>query len=399
VGFGLIAGFRPCVHKKSGVSNERFFSIQHGFNRDFHSGRVVAMTSRMVIVLASLLLWGMAACKSKETTSAVIHNDTGRYDLAIQQCMIALEKNPNDAEAYFQLGVAHSNLDSVEMAYNEFMKSATLDPKKQKLANDNIQSNFAKHYNHGLNFSNEKNLLGAATEFLKATKSDPRQSSGYYMLGKAYQLLGTADSTYYAKAVTALDKVLELSSPADKQYIDALSTAGEVFVAMGQPEEAITRFNRLIEEDPTNYRVIEKIGYDLLDQENWRGAAVFLELAAQARSKIGSEDFNLYYNIGVAYFQARKEDDTALVKSVDYYKRALELQPDDPQTVFNLVVASSAARDWQQVVAWGEKYVSIDADNKDAWRLMASAYNELGNEAKARECAGRYDQIQKRGSQ
>jgi tetratricopeptide (TPR) repeat protein len=356
------------------------------------------MKARTGIAFAAALLCGIGACKSKETTSAAIHNDTGQFGKAIEQAKLALAKNPNDAEAYFHLAVAHSNLDSVGLAYAEFTKCAELDPKKQKLANDNIQSNYAKHYNNGLSLSREDNVLGAAAEFDKAAQADPRQAKSYYMLGKAYHVLGAADSTYYPKAIVSLDKVLELSSPADKDYIDALKSAGQVFVAMGQPEEAISRFNRLIEEDPTNYREIETIGYELLQEENWKGAAVFLELAAQARSKIGSEDFNLYYNIGVAYYQTRKEDETALGKSIDYYRKALELQPDDPQTVFNLLVANSAAKDYEQVVAWGEKYVGINAENKDAWRLMTQAYNEMGNDTKARECAARYDQIQKKGS-
>lgn len=355
------------------------------------------MRSRMIVALALVLAVGIGACKSVETTSAIIHNDTGRFDLAIEQCRKSLEKDPNDAEAHFQLGVAHSGLDSVGLAYADFTKAAELDPKKEKLVNNNIQSNFAKHFNNAISLSQDGNVAGAAAEFEKATQADPRQSKAYYNLGNAYMNMGLTDAAYYPRAIGEFDKVLELSSPADRQYIDALSYEGEIFARMGQPEEAISRFNRLIDEDPTNYRVIEDIGYDLLDEKNWKGATVFLELASQARAKVGAEDFNLYYNIGVAYFQSRDQDETALAKAIDYYRRALDLQPDEPQTVFNIMVAYSAAKEWPQVVTWGEKYVSINPDSADAWRLMARGYNEMGDEGKARECAARYDEIQKRG--
>ncbi len=361
------------------------------------------MKSRMSAVLVLVLVVFVAGCKSKETTSAMLHNDSDRPDKAIETAKEGLEKDPNDAEAYFQLGVAYSNpkLDSVGLAYQNFMKSAELEPNRQQMANDNIQSNFAKHYNRALNLSQDENLPAAANEFEKATHADPRQAKGYFMLGSAYERMAADDPSYYPRAIEALDKVLDLSTPADRHYIEALSLAGEVLARMGQPEDAISRFNRLIEEDPTNYRVIEKIGYDLLDAKDWAGAAVFLELAAQARSKIGAEDFNLYYNMGVASFQTgRKQGDEpadleVLEKSVSFYEQALELQPDDAQTVFNIVVAYSAAKDWREVIAWGEKYVSMVPENAAAWRLLSRAYTETGNDAKARECAAQYESIKK----
>ena len=359
------------------------------------------MKSRMLIAFVLMFVVVVVGCKSKETTSAMLHNDAGRPDLAIETAKQGLAKDPNDAEAYFQLGVAYSQLDSVGNAYDSFSKSAELEPNREQLVNDNIQSNFARHYNIGLNLSRDDNLVGAAREFEMATMADPRQGKGYFMLGSAYERLGETDEDYYPEAIEALDKVLELSTPADKQYIDALALTGEVLARMGKPEEAISRFNRLVEEDPTNYRVIEKIGYDLLDQQDWEGAAVFLELSSQARAKIGAEDFNLYYNLGVANFQTgRRHDDEpadldVLARAVDFYQQALNLQPDEPQTVFNIVVAYSAAKDWTQVIAWGEKYVSLNAENPQAWRLMSRAYNETGNDAKARECASRYEELQK----
>jgi tetratricopeptide (TPR) repeat protein len=359
------------------------------------------MKSRISAVLVLVLVAAIGGCKSKETTSAILHNDAGRPDKAIETAKQALEKDPNDAEAYFQLGVAYSMQDSVDLAYQDFVKAAELDPKRLQMANDNIQSNFAKHYNLALNMSRDENLTGAAAEFEKATMADPRQSKGFFMLGSAYERLGSTDADYYPRAIEAFDMVLDLSTPADNNYIEALSLAGQVFARMGKPEEAVSRFNRLVEEDPTNYRVIEKIGYDQLDLKDWAGAAVFLELAAQARAKIGAEDFNLYYNIGVANFQSgRKQGDQpadldVLAKAVDFYEQALELQPDEPQTVFNIVVARSAAKDWSQVIAWGEKYVGLDPESADAWRLLSRAYTETGNDAKARECASRYESIQK----
>jgi Flp pilus assembly protein TadD len=147
------------------------------------------MRARLVSILLLLALGAVVAsmgCKSVATTSAILRNQEGNYDLAIQLCKEALQANPNDAEAHFQLGFAYSHLDSVELAYQHFMKSAELDPKKQRDAGDNIQSNFAKHYKLGQNAFNRADYRTATTEFELATKADPRQAIGHYNLGSAY---------------------------------------------------------------------------------------------------------------------------------------------------------------------------------------------------------------------
>lgn len=345
----------------------------------------------------------VVGCKSKETTSAMIHNDTGRHDLAIEQANIALQKNPDDAEAYFQLGVAYSKLDSVQLAYKTFTKAGQLDPKRQEMVDNNIQSNFARHYNFALTYIKDPaapldELKQAAMEFKLATQADPAQEKGYYQLGKTYARMGDADPKYYALAIPPLDKVLELSTPADANYVEALSLAGQVLAKTGNPEEAQSRFSRLVEEDPTSYHVIERIGMDLLTAEDWRGAVVFLELAMEARSKIGAEDFALYYNLGVAYFQYGKDlkDQDALAQAVDYYEKGLMLQPDEPQTTHNIVVAYVVGQNWQQAAIWGEKYVSIEPEEIKGWVLLSRSYSELGNKEKARQCTARAEQLRQK---
>jgi tetratricopeptide (TPR) repeat protein len=367
------------------------------------------MISRTFVVFICLVLAisFMVGCKSVETTSAMLHNQNGRPDLAIELANKALAKNPQDPEAEFQLGVAYSLFDSVGLAFQHYTKALQYDPKREKIVNDNIQSNFAKHYNAGLNGIKEGDDAAAAKEFAKAVQADPRDEKGYFQLGGTYTRLGDAspDSSaaradYYAKAVINFDKVLELAKPGEKYYTDALSFAGQILAKSGRSDEAASRFRRLIEEDPGNYRNIEKIGYDLLNDGNAKSAVAFLDLAAQARAKIGAEDFTLFYNLGVAYFDIGKntQDKAMLEKAVGYYERALGITPDDPQTVRNIVVAYVYAEDWRKVVEWGERYAGISPNDPDGWRVLTRAYNELGDKEKARRCELRFDELRKRGS-
>ena len=349
----------------------------------------------VLVVLAAIA----AGCRTVQTTSAILHNQSGRYDLAIKTANEALATNPNDAEAEFQLGLAYSYLDSVGLAYSHFKRSAQIDPTRETDAQNNIQSNFAKHYNKALNSLKDDDQLAAAAEFERAVEADPVDAKGYSQLGTVYTRLADEDpdstqaAQYYDKAVTNFDKVLELAKPGDKQYVDALKVAGQILAKTGRVEEAASRFGRLVEEDPTNYRAIEDIGYDLVNARNWKGASLFLDLAAQARAKLGADDGTLFFNLG-----KDAKDPATLAKAVEYYEKALALNPTDAATVRNGMVVYVFLENWRGAAEWGERFVALSPDDIDGWRTLTRAYNELGDTEKARRCELRFDELRKRGS-
>lgn len=353
---------------------------------------------RVILIGFCLLLLVSSAfygCQSVATTSAKLRNQEGNYDLAIDLANQALAQNPNDAEAYFQLGVSYSHLDSVDSAYKNFQKSIELDPRKEQMANDNIRHNYAKHFNLGQKAFTRSEITISAKEFKLSTLADPREAVGFYNLGVSYARLGEEDPAYSEKAIVALDKVLEVATPADKHYVDGLRLMGKVLADLGRVDEAIAKFKRLVEEDPTNYAIIESLGSERMDVEDWKGAAIFLDLAAQARAKIGADDFTVFYNLGVVNYKLRETDPTAAERAIGYYKKALDLNPDEPQTILNMVFAFYGTEDWPNCVLWGERYVSLVPDGERGWQILSRAYNALGEEDKARTCAIRFEEIMK----
>ena len=71
-----------------------------------------------ILALLVFMLLGVFACKSVETTSAMLHNQNGNFDKAIEMANLAIEKKPDDAEAYFQLGISYSYTGKMRMAYD-----------------------------------------------------------------------------------------------------------------------------------------------------------------------------------------------------------------------------------------------------------------------------------------
>jgi predicted Zn-dependent protease len=80
-----------------------------------------------------------------------------------------------------------------------------------------------------------------------------------------------------------------------------------------------------------------------------------------------------------------------------YYEKALDLQPDEPQTVFNIIVAYISKEDWRSGVHWGEKYVKITPSDPRGWQLLARCYSELGEKDKAREAMRRFEELRTQG--
>ena len=342
---------------------------------------------------AMLALIAALGCQSVATTSAKLRNQEGNYEMALKLAKEALEKNPNDAEAHFQMGVSYSYLDSVALAYEHYVKAKELDSEKTADVDNNIQSNFARHYKLGQSSFNRQDMKAAATEFELATKANPTQARAYYNLAVAYQRLAVAEPAYHAKALGAADKVLDLSNPTEENYTKALQLAGRELVELQREEEAVNRFKRLIEEDPASYKVIEEIGTAELEERSYKSAAIFLKLAAQARSKVGADDARVYYNIGVSMYNLRKDDPENIDEAITYYQKALELTPDDPDTVFNILVAYAAKEDWSNVTQWGEKYVSVNPGDANGWKLLARGYTETGEEEKAAEAFKRHEML------
>lgn len=342
-----------------------------------------------LLLIAGTIVGG---CKSVPVTSAILYNDQGKYELAIKEARKGLKQNPNDAEAYFQLGISYSGLDSVELAFDNFIESARLDPKpkRKELVANNILHNYSKHYNAGQATFKNGYLREASTEFALATKADPRQSVAFYNLGVTYSMLAEEDSSLHEKAIDTLEKGLELSSPDQDHYVRAMVLVCRELIEIGRLDEAVSKCKRLIDIDPANYSVVESLGIDRFNREDWAGAEVILKIVAESRFNPGAEDFEVYKNLGRACYSQKDYDSGALSRAIEYYERALVLQPDETQTIMNLVVAFMQQEDWDNATVWGEKYVSLLPDSADGWRILSINYGKSGDKVKAAHCAEIY---------
>jgi Tfp pilus assembly protein PilF len=340
-----------------------------------------------------LLFASAAVGKSVETTSGIIYIQNKQYEEARKILLKAIAKNPKDADGQFYLAVAYSELDSVGLAYDHFMKAKELEPKKARDAANNIAHNYAKHYQFGQNAFKQTDVTRAANEFLLATQADPTQSAAHYNLAVMYSRLAMSDSTYEEKSLAEADRVIALANASDPNYAKALQVASRMLAQLGREDEAVDRFKPMIEKDPSQYPLVEQVGMELLKAKKWRAAEDFLKMAAEASAKLGADSAAVYSNIGVAAYNQRAEDPAKIDEAIHYYEKALDYQPDDPTLAFNLLAANIAKEDWGAAAGWGEKYVSVNSSDPKGWQLLARCYSEAGDNDKAAEALRRYQEL------
>jgi len=333
-----------------------------------------------VLMLLVALIFALSSCKSVETTSAMLHNEHGNYEKAIEMAKLGLSKNPNDAEAHFQLGISYSYTGDMAGAYREFMAAGRLDPKKLPDVETDIKSNWAKHFNSGLSEYQTGNSAGAAHEFELATQADPRQIKGWLNLAKVQYALAENDSTYLAQAYATVDTLMAKNNKDDPEYGNVLALSGEILAKRGMKDEAIKTFDQLLLDDPTNYEVVENAAIDFLNTREWEAGATLLRMVVEAQKKTNSESFEAYYNLGAAYLNIKD-----FPKAIEAYTDAMRIDPENKKGMYYLLLANYQNKSYDDAILIGQEYTTKFADDSNGWRILGLVYKEKGMKIKAEE--------------
>jgi len=342
----------------------------------------------VILMLLVIALATAYACKSVETTSAMLHNQTGNYEEAIAQAKLGIEKNPNDAEAHFQLGISYSYTEEMALSYEHFKKSVELDPNKQKLSEDNIKSNWARHFNAGIAEYQGDNIEGAAVEFEEAAMADPRRINGWLNLAKSYNKLAKEDSTYWEKSFVVVDTLMSLITEEHQDYGKVLELVGRVLIVKGEKERAYGIFEKLMRDDPVNAEVAEDVGNDFLVKEEWEDAVKFFQMAADGRRQTETESFDLYYNMGVCHLRLEQ-----YLLSADAFQNSLIIDPENKGAHYSLLLAYYSGEFWDEAIMQGQTYTEMFPDDEKGWQILSLSFSKKGMKIKAEEAARKYQEI------
>ncbi|MDR0754393.1 MAG: tetratricopeptide repeat protein [Prevotellaceae bacterium] len=135
--------------------------------------------------------------KRKNNNVEIDHAKLENYTEAIECWQKAIDINPNDAVAYYNMGNAYDELGNYTEAIACYQKSLDIDPTAARVYN-----------NMGYSYAGLENYTEAISCWQKAVDIDPTDALSYNNMGSAYYKLGnhTEAIDCYKKAAQLGDK-------------------------------------------------------------------------------------------------------------------------------------------------------------------------------------------------
>ncbi|HEX7601588.1 MAG TPA: tetratricopeptide repeat protein, partial [Polyangiaceae bacterium] len=151
-----------------------------------------------------------------------------------------------------------------------------------------------------------------------------------------------------------------LEEPSDKK--DALFQAAAIEEdVLEQPEAAIAVYNKVLEQDADDVRVLDALIKRYLGLSRW---VDLLGIYSKKADLVADpeEKKRIYYQVGAVY--ERELGDVA--KSIDTYQRILELDPDDLQALSRLDVLYEQAQNWPELLTVLTRESEMTGDAQEA---------------------------------
>ena len=139
------------------------------------------------------------------------------------------------------------------------------------------------------------------------------------------QLAGVAEQQEKSEEAIALYQRVPASSP--------LKHAAELQLGLNladldRQEEAVTHLKALLDQDPDDMRAYLALGGVYAAKENFRAAAEIYDQAVARLDKPETSNWNIFYQRGIAYERLKEWP-----RAEPNFRKALELQPDQPQVL------------------------------------------------------------------
>lgn len=231
-------------------------------------------------------------------TSANRLVEQGNIELALLLYDQSIGLNPNNYNAYHQLGQALNQLERYEEAITAYSQAIALN------------SNFSWSYNGlGEVFIKLQRWEEAVQAYTQFIQLNPNFPWAYFNLGQAFLQLNS-----WLEAVNAYQKAIELDPHICWFYLHL----GDAFMKLQRGQDAINAYSQAIQIDPNIDWFYGKLA-EAFQAENQLEAAI-----ATYQTALNFNPKSFYYvGLGKAFFQ-QKQWDTAL----NYLIQGLQMQPD-----------------------------------------------------------------------
>lgn len=222
------------------------------------------------------------------------------------------EPSSQDAQGYFNLGIAYRRLGRYDDAVTALKKAVSIPPAKDSF-----------YLSLGETYMKQKKYHEAIPAFTEAVRINPSHGEAYYHLGIAYQQEGCDK-----EAIAALEKV----SPLQPNKADVYQSLGKSYQSVKRFQEALEAFQRSLELNP--------------------------------------DDDYAYYQRGIIFLRELGKAEEAR----DAFRHAIRLKPDRSQAHFQLGMACILLNRYKDALRAFKEVIRLDENNTEAHYQMGFVY-------------------------
>jgi tetratricopeptide (TPR) repeat protein len=299
----------------------------------------------LLVAILLLAVFFLSGCGSKNPglTSAKIYLGLTPpdYDKATEQLQIALQQDPDNAEAHFLLGKIYAEKRKYELMHQEFQKAKAGKLPQEKLEELKLitAQKWTEVLNTGIRLGKkrkqaEKYKLDLLTDFsryhqykdsLRAISSDLEEAERFTW--DSYQMFSDAKP-----ALEDLERTLR--------------------------NEAVTHYQLAILLDSTRYEAYLNLAAEYVHKDDLKTALGYYEKAY----KLKPDDSNVMNDYAITLLGANKYEE-----ALGLYQRILEKDPSNVNALVNLAMIYAREGETEKSLDTYSRIVSIDPEYKDAY--------------------------------
>jgi len=279
----------------------------------------------------------------------VISYKKGEYGNAIEYYNKAVSINSNSSEVFVNLGLGYAQKGKFSKALENYNKALKINPKCEDA-----------YLGCGVVYAKKGELNEAIKCFNKVLELNPENAKAYNNRGTAYDEKGK-----FSKALSDLNRALELNP----NFADAYSNRGIVYDEIGGYNRAIDDFNDALFIKPNDAEVYNNRGVVYAKNGEFDKAMEDYNKAVELNPYFAVA----YINRGNVYLNNKEYD-----KAIEEFDKATELNPNIAEVYNNRGVAYSMKGELDKAIADYNKALSFKPNYANAYANRCSIHLKKG---------------------
>ncbi len=348
---------------------------------------------RYTFLLAILLIavsFMFNSCRPPELEGAIVHLNAGRDDQAFELATDAVQKYPDNPEAWYILGKIQGTRGLTKEMIESFDKSVALAATHQNDIELEKSSYFGKYYNNAVAAYNafikledregeaaNKKLNEVIDNFNRALMIKPDYMA-HRLMAISYQNLGDDE-----KNLAALEAAAETKPDTVMAWIEL----GYYFSRQKEYVKAADYFKKGLEIDPNNVECLTLYAQNLDFADKQTEAIAAYKNAMQINPDEKAIPFNLglLLNKQANQMEAGPEKTAKLEEAIIYFNKAYELDPELKETYDILSTLLLQLQRYEEAEKILNEGVQRYPDSASMWQNLSFLHAKLGNKDKAEE--------------